>query len=837
MADAEQRVGIVITAKDEATPELKKTQKTLQDFSETAFKAAEQLSATFGKKNIDQAQKMANVLRSFNQNNQLDTKGGLDSLLNAKEIKDVGSALAQLTGTQASSLVGMVEAPKKELQDYTDLAKEAREYIDILFGKEDVDKARELAETFRQFDSSLSRDTEKGLTGVLNADNVEELGRAFASLTNSQLSALTKGMAEPVKETVNLTDNARLAASHISALFSEEQVKKAKKLAETIREFNQNLKPDTLAGLGGIMSAENVEELGQAFARLTSSETAKITSLFEKPQEKLTLLSRAFNNFTQRAQSSLRSMRRFLDRIGNIIVYRLIRQGMSLLVNQMREGTKSIYLWARAFKNADPNNIAETLDTISTKFDAIRGNLGAAWATFLSSFSDVFVPLLDRVSEAISKITALTSAVNGNATYFKVAADNVKRYYDTVASGLQDIKVLGSQTRYEEALVDPETKLMGDKVRENLGELGAIAAGVSTGVGLILIATGHVVAGMTLAGAAFGISKLTNDLDGTNTTSNKVKEVFSGIGSLVNTIELGLGIALLSQGQWKFGIPLVVAGGSGILKKLGDVDINSDLSKAFSGISLAIDTISLGLGAVLCAYGQYGLGVPLLVTGLVGITEATMTNWDDIMDSFKELGLKIKVWWWNLWNGDIYSTWEEQFDAYVKAHLDEFPIGNETLNFGATQMPGLGGYSPLNGNDLTVGEEEKSFWKSAGEVFSNIGDKIGKFFSRSVEGYKLRYGLTEFADGGFPSAGSLFIAGEVPGQTELLGTINGRTGVAGGAEITGIREAIYEVGAEILNGMAQNRPIVNIEGDADRMFQVVREKSRDYTRRTGEFAF
>lgn len=827
MADAEQRVGIVITAKDEATPELKKTQKTLQDFSETAFKAAEQLSATFGKKNIDQAQKMANVLRSFNHNNQIDTKGGLDSLLNAKEIKDVGSALAQLTGTQASSLVGMVETPKKELQDYTNLAKEAREYLDILFGKEDVDKAREIAETFRQFDSSLSRDTEKGLTGVLNADNVEELGKAFASLTNSQLSALTRGMAEPVKETIDLSDNARLAASHISALFSEEQVKKAKKLAETIREFNQNLKPDTLAGLGGIMSAENVEELGQAFARLTSSETAKITSLFEKPQEKLTLLSRAFNNFTQRAQSSLRSMRRFLDRIGNIIVYRLIRQGMSLLVNQMREGTKSIYLWARAFKNADPNNIAETLDTISTKFDAIRGNLGAAWATFLSSFSDVFVPLLDRVSEAISKITALTSAVNGNATYFKVAADNVKRYYDTVASGLQDIKVLGSQTRYEEALVDPETKLMGDKVRENLGELGAIAAGVSTGVGLILIATGHVVAGMTLAGAAFGISKLTNDLDGANTTSDKVKEVFSGIGSLVNTIELGLGIALLSQGQWKFGIPLVLAGGSGILKKLGDVDINSDLSKAFSGISLAIDTISLGLGAVLCAYGQYGLGVPLLVTGLVGITEATMTNWDDIMALFGELGFKIKVWWWNLWNSDEMGLpFEEQIDKYIKEHLDDVPVGDYVIGGSTTQLPDL---------DKYLAPDTKPMETSVPETPERIS--LWHDFWTDFPTFLHRFPDAYFADGGFPSAGSLFIAGEVPGQTELLGTINGRTGVAGGAEITGIREAIYEVGAEILNGMAQNRPIVNIEGDADRMFNVVREKSRDYTRRTGEFAF
>lgn len=50
-----------------------------------------------------------------------------------------------------------------------------------------------------------------------------------------------------------------------------------------------------------------------------------------------------------------------------------------------------------------------------------------------------------------------------------------------------------------------------------------------------------------------------------------------------------------------------------------------------------------------------------------------------------------------------------------------------------------------------------------------------------------------FASGGFPDPGSLFYAGE-GGVPELMGTVGGRTAVAGGAEITGIREAIVESG-------------------------------------------
>ena len=42
--------------------------------------------------------------------------------------------------------------------------------------------------------------------------------------------------------------------------------------------------------------------------------------------------------------------------------------------------------------------------------------------------------------------------------------------------------------------------------------------------------------------------------------------------------------------------------------------------------------------------------------------------------------------------------------------------------------------------------------------------------------------------------GSLFIAGEVPGQSEMVGNIHGKTGVASGKEITGIADAVYNTG-------------------------------------------
>lgn len=52
-----------------------------------------------------------------------------------------------------------------------------------------------------------------------------------------------------------------------------------------------------------------------------------------------------------------------------------------------------------------------------------------------------------------------------------------------------------------------------------------------------------------------------------------------------------------------------------------------------------------------------------------------------------------------------------------------------------------------------------------------------------------------YGKGGMPDQGTLALIGENVGDTEILGNVNGRTGVVGGAEITGISDAVYESSA------------------------------------------
>lgn len=78
--------------------------------------------------------------------------------------------------------------------------------------------------------------------------------------------------------------------------------------------------------------------------------------------------------------------------------------------------------------------------------------------------------------------------------------------------------------------------------------------------------------------------------------------------------------------------------------------------------------------------------------------------------------------------------------------------------------------------------------------FEGMVDKIGNVIGVDIEIPTIKHvHLARFEGGGYPTSASLFWAGE-NGVPEMLGTVGGKTAVAGGAEITGIRDAVYDVG-------------------------------------------
>lgn len=103
----------------------------------------------------------------------------------------------------------------------------------------------------------------------------------------------------------------------------------------------------------------------------------------------------------------------------------------------------------------------------------------------------------------------------------------------------------------------------------------------------------------------------------------------------------------------------------------------------------------------------------------------------------------------------------------------------------------------LTGYNATLNEIQtlqKSLDKLSKGKYKMVIDVVGGGTSNAkvvVNNY-MGTGLQAYAEGGWPTEGSMFVAGE--SGPEIVSTINGKTGVASTKEVTGIATAVYETG-------------------------------------------
>lgn len=203
------------------------------------------------------------------------------------------------------------------------------------------------------------------------------------------------------------------------------------------------------------------------------------------------------------------------------------------------------------------------------------------------------------------------------------------------------------------------------------------------------------------------------------------------------------------------------------------------------------------------------------------------------------------------------STSTSQEKSYALANPYVNALASKDALYGL--LPEVPGFSKSEVLDMTVKAAQNGnakLWDSVKETFADLADFVtSNRFANTIEsgitkglqdlnnllksvigkGSTASFPVPAYAAGGFPSAGSMFIAGE--SGAEMVGTINGRTAVASGDEITGIREAIYAVGTQIISAMANGSVNVTLEGDAKNLFRTVQKQANQYTRTTGNPAF
>ena len=221
---------------------------------------------------------------------------------------------------------------------------------------------------------------------------------------------------------------------------------------------------------------------------------------------------------------------------------------------------------------------------------------------------------------------------------------------------------------------------------------------------------------------------------------------------------------------------------------------------------------------------------------------AVVKWFDDFKNNFSAENIKSKV-------GSIKSAFKAKWDDF-KIWWDDTAVANWISKF--EKKFSLDSLKSKIGSIKAAFKAKwdvfKSWWKDIKLSFPKIKMPHFKiqFDTTNVLGkdfkYPKEFNVEYYAAGGFPTQGSLFWAGE-KGVPEILGNVGGKTAVAGGAEITGIKEAINDTSKEEIALLRQQNQLLQalLQKDYGITKAEIGKAARDYARdqyyKTGESVF
>lgn len=461
--------------------------------------------------------------------------------------------------------------------------------------------------------------------------------------------------------------------------------------------------------------------------------------------------------------------------IKRVVVYRMLRGAIKAITNAFSEGVKNAYAWA----DANGDAFKQVMDTYSTRTNYLKNSLGAMASTLLTTLQPAFMAITGWLIKGINYvnefIAAIKGALTGDYSYLKakeVAVEFAESTEDAAKAqkklnqqlmAFDELNVIRTPRDTARGSNDPnkwsdafERTEVSQWMKDNWGWIAAgtlataIAAQVGAGLLKGLLVTPDVTSAIGKVGSA--LSKALTAAAGVVITIRGIKNAWD-------------------------------AGGA-----LADDDYKTAIQKGVLGLFEG----ALGGALVGHAFGKTALGLTIglelsFISTLAGFlfdrdSARKMSSgfWDELKSIF------------NTGHGTAPGNTISEFGIGFAEWLDDVGKDINKISGGTIGKVADWIHDVFSGIGTAVGSV---FGETKPPVLSTINGMISGFGS----GAKKQSSNTTsklFASGGYPSMGSIFVAGEVPGSAEMVGNINGRTGVASGEEITGISEAVYSTGGE-----------------------------------------
>ncbi len=254
---------------------------------------------------------------------------------------------------------------------------------------------------------------------------------------------------------------------------------------------------------------------------------------------------------------------------------------------------------------------------------------------------------------------------------------------------------------------------------------------------------------------------------------------------------------------------------------------------------------STGMTFISSTLGRITLGLGVMISARWGIIESLKDKDNPIRKAFDTITEKAK---------ETHALTENEFDE-LQEYLDNLDFFDSMKsNFEEVKKGWVGVFDDIKGAidkasgafDVFIG---KAHYSSSGAVHGGGGHRrtstnsTTSLFS-NLSSVSLNLGtVPKFEHGGYvPTRFSMFMAGE-NGVPELMGTVGGKTAVAGGMEITGIKDAVFSTAQQEIELLRQQnqllRELVNKKWGItqDEIGESARRYAREEYIRTGNNVF
>lgn len=585
----------------------------------------------------------------------------------------------------------------------------------------------------------------------------------------------------------------------------------SKKLGELAQRFQELAAVD----LGNFKSvAQSLEGIGALAKTSVKSLEKVLDTLNEGNAKKPDTIEEGANAIKKAGDESDKAkpkieklnlaLAKFVKKIGNIMIYRSIRDLISNIKKALDTGLKNAYYFSTEFVRI----LSDPLDLLRTNLNWFTNQLGATSLAIKKIFSDIIESLSNQIMSLLTLFTKFFSALGGNKTYLQA-----KKNADVYADSLRGVK-------------KAQLQLLGFDEINNITDKGS---GTSS---------------------AEDFSKLFEVQQMSTEEFDRFRGIASAIASILGTI-----VATLTVGK----VGEIV---SHIGLVLGNMPPN--MVKILKPLGLITGDATLMVGKLALIIAAIGV-IAYAFTDLYNNNEDFRNQVDNFLQIIKDVlsnvGRIIKAIW------DIAKPFIGLLVEAVKIVLPIIVrilevvggIVDFVLTLAGDLLTGLAsGISYvaefIGDNFKNVKDKVVEWFGEAKDFILELPDKISEGFKKAIDKIKgwfndLFGGITSsklfttisnvfggsklqtpkaFATGGAISSGQLFIANET--APELVGNIGNTSAVMNNSQIVeavsnGVRNAILSA-----NGGGQNITL-NVDGQA--LFDIIVNRNNSTVRQTG----